>query len=88
MYRLILHKNVIKFLQSRSSGEKFLISKRLDLLKDNPYNHPELDIKKIKGIDDIFRLRVGRIRILYTVKESELLILVMVAALRGDIYKK
>jgi len=88
MYRLLLHKNVIKFLQSRSSREKLLIIKRLNLLIYNPYNHPELDIRKLTGSEDIYRLRVGKYRILYEIKESELLVLVMVAASRGDVYNK
>jgi mRNA-degrading endonuclease RelE of RelBE toxin-antitoxin system len=42
----------------------------------------------MKGIEGVFRLRSGKIRIIYQVKESELLILVITAGFRGDVYKK
>ena len=87
MYSLKIHKEAMKFLQSRSVSEKKIIKTELNLLTENPFNHPRLDIKKMKGVEGVFRLRSGKIRIIYQVKESELLILVITAGFRGDVYK-
>lgn len=88
MYSLIIYKKAAKFLKSRNSSTKGIIAKKLDLLKENPYTHPLLDIKKLKGVENVFRLRIGTIRIIYQVIEQELLILVISAGGRGDVYKK
>jgi mRNA interferase RelE/StbE len=88
MYSLIIHKKAAKFLKSRNSSSKRIIVKKLELLKENPYTHPLLDIKKLKGVENVFRLRIGTIRIIYQVEEQKLLILVISAGGRGDVYKK
>ncbi len=88
MYSLVIHKKAAKFLKSRNSSTKSIIGEKLELLKINPYAHPLLDIKKLKGVENVFRLRVGTIRIIYQLEEQELLILVISAGGRGDVYKK
>lgn len=88
MYSLKIHKNVLKFLKSRNNSEKKSIRIKLNLLKDNPYSHQLLDIKKLKGTQKYYRLRIGKIRIIYQVLDDMLIILVLDAGSRGDIYKK
>jgi len=88
MYSLIVHKKAAKFLESRNSSTKGIIAKKLELLKENPYTHPLLDTKKLKGVENVFRLRIGTIRIIYQVIEQKLLILVISAGVREDVYKK
>ncbi len=88
MYSLKIHKEALELIQSRSVSEKKIIKTKLNLLTENPFTHPRLDIKKMRGEEDVFRLRSGKIRIIYQVKETELLILVITAGFRGDVYKK
>lgn len=88
MYSLKIHKKVVKFLQSRNTSERRLIKQKLTLLKEDPYSHQELDIKKLKGNTDAFRLRTGKFRIIYQILNKELVILVISAGTRGDVYKK
>ena len=45
-------------------------------------------IKKLKGYDDLLRLRVGDYRIIYTVDNGKLIIYVIDIDNRGDIYKR
>lgn len=46
------------------------------------------DIKKLKGYSDLLRLRVGDYRIIYTVDNGELIVIVIDAGNRGEIYNK
>jgi mRNA interferase RelE/StbE len=87
MYDIKIHKTVIKFLKTRTISEQKLIHTKIDLLKSDPFKNSYLDIKKLKGIDRLYRLRIGRIRIIYQVFEDELLILIITAGTRGDVYK-
>ncbi|MGL4901893.1 MAG: type II toxin-antitoxin system RelE family toxin, partial [Cetobacterium sp.] len=45
------------------------------------------DIKNLKGIKDIKRLRIGSYRALFKIVNDELVILVIDIGSRGDIYK-
>jgi len=44
--------------------------------------------RKLKGADDIYRIRVGDYLILYQVRDDVLIVLVLSVRKRGDVYKK
>lgn len=46
------------------------------------------DIKKLQGHEGLMRLRVGDYRIIYQVDNGRLVVLVVDAGNRGDIYKR
>ena len=50
-------------------------------------NLPSGDIIKMSGKYNLFRLRVGSYRIIYSIQEDKLIIRVIEAGNRGDIYK-
>jgi mRNA interferase RelE/StbE len=43
--------------------------------------------RKLSGYDDVFRIRVGRYRILYSVAEKKLIIIVLKVGHRKDVYR-
>ncbi|WP_410520702.1 type II toxin-antitoxin system RelE family toxin [Candidatus Tisiphia endosymbiont of Dioctria rufipes] len=47
---------------------------------------PNLGIKKLSGMDDLYRLRVGDYRVIYKIQHNILLILVLKIGHRKDIY--
>lgn len=80
-YKIIIQKAAEKFLkkQSRKIQERLLAA---------IYKLPEgTDIKKLQGYD-MYRMRVGNMRILYTVDEVIQIISVENIDNRGDVYKK
>ncbi len=86
MYKLIARKNVKKFINKRNEKEKKTIKKKLKLLKENPYpDNTFLDIKKLKNLP-FYRLRINNYRIIYEIIENEVVILLLEADNRGDIY--
>lgn len=46
------------------------------------------DIKKLNGYDTLLRLRIGEYRIIYSIDNEKLIIYVIDAENRGDIYKR
>ena len=48
----------------------------------------KVDIKPVRGEKDVYRLRVGRYRMLVKFYREERIILVIKIGVRGDIYKK
>ena len=82
MYRLIIKKKAKKFIDRLPLNEKKRVVAAIEHLPNGE------DIKKLKGHDDLLRLRVGEYRIIYTVDHGKLTVLVIDAANRGQIYKR
>ena len=53
-------------------------------LRDNPRPH---GCVKLKDEDDLWRIRVGDYRIVYTIEDDELIVLVVRVAHRRDVYR-
>jgi mRNA interferase RelE/StbE len=53
-------------------------------LGENP--RPESCVK-LKGLDNLYRIRVGPYRIIYTIQDDKLIVLVLEIGDRKDIYK-
>lgn len=82
MYRIIIKKRAKKFIDKLPKNEKARIVAAIEQLPNGS------DIKKMKSHDDLMRLRVGEYRIVYTVDHGELVILVIDAGNRGEIYNR
>jgi len=86
MYKIILHKRVIKFINGRTQKEQQKIKKKFEYLQNNPYpTNINIDNKKMTN-QDKFRLRIGNYRFLYSISNSELIIYMEDGDNRGDIY--
>ena len=82
MYRIILKKRAKKFIDKLPKQEKIRLVTAIEQLPNGS------DIKKMKGHDDLMRLRVGEYRVIYTVDNGELVVLVIDVGTRGEIYNR
>lgn len=82
MYRLILKKPAKKFIDGLPRNEKRRVVIAMERLPNGE------DIKPLKGHPGLLRLRVGSYRIIYTVNHGELIVLVVDAGNRGEIYNR
>lgn len=60
------------------------IIERLEELELDPR---PLGVKKLSGIDNLYRLRVGEYRIVYEIQDAVLLVLVVAVGHRREIYR-
>lgn len=81
MYQIIIKKPAKKFIDKLPIHDKRRIVFAIQQLPNAG------DIKKMQGSADYYRLRVGDYRIIYTVDHGELVVCVVAAGNRGDIYK-
>ncbi len=58
----------------------------LKLLSISPYSEL-LKVKKLKGADDAYRIRVGEYRLIYTINEDRLVVLVIKLGHRREVYR-
>lgn len=85
-YEVKFYKDALKFIQKLDKQTRNRILDHIKILSTNP-KHPELDIKKMQGLENRFRLRVGVYRIVYSIFKDQLLIVIIKVGSRGDIYK-
>jgi len=76
--------NISKFLKKLTSDERLLVHKAINQLLSG-YTQ-KLDIKKLKGFEDIYRVRVRDIRIIYRSK-NETVSLIEIARRSDKTYK-
>lgn len=87
MYALKIEKRAEKFLNKLSAKDQDLIFMKLETLRSDPYRN-NLDIKKLKGgSGNEYRLRIRDLRLIYKVYNQELIIVVIDANYRKDIYR-
>ena len=82
MYQIIIKKKAKKFIDILPTNERRRVVAAIEQLPDGE------DIKRLKGHSDLFRLRVGSYRIMYTVDNGQLVVCVVDAGNRGQIYKR
>jgi mRNA interferase RelE/StbE len=75
---IIYSKQAKNYLDAQTQGQSNRIKRAIELL-------PAGDIKKLRGLGDAYRLRVGSVRILFE-KQEESIHIIRVDN-RGDVYK-
>lgn len=82
MYRFIIRKPAKKFIDGLPVNERLRIVDAIEQLPDNG------DIKRMQGRADLFRLRVGPYRVIYTTDNEQFIVCVVDAGSRGQIYNR
>lgn len=84
MYQIIIEKKAQKFIERQPRNQAQRLYNALNNLAEDPFPP---GFKELKGSPGNYRIRVGSIRILYTVDESIVTIIVFTIGYRGDVYK-
>lgn len=80
-YRIVIDKPAMKFLQKQPQAQRERLLRAIYALPDCG------DIKAMSGHSRLYRLRVGGCRVLYTLENDLLIVHVLDAGTRGDVYK-
>lgn len=83
-WEVLLSKQPQKIIRRLPKPIRERIAEAIDELARD--QHP-LNSKQLVGFPDLYRLRVGDWRIIYTLKNEKLIVLVIRIAPRGDAYK-
>lgn len=79
-YNILLTKKARKFIASQPKPRQIQLLKAI-------YSLPDGDTKPLTGKNNMYRLRVGDYRVIYTIQDKMLTITVVNAGNRGDVYK-
>ena len=86
MYKVILHKNAAKYYRNADKKLQGRINTAVDITLENPRYH--VHIKKLEGeLKDMYRYRLGNLRILYEVHEDIKSIRIKAIEARGSVYR-
>ncbi len=85
-YKLIFKKTAKKFiLKNKKEGLKFYQA-FMEISKDKS-NYSRYDVKKLRGQENSYRLRIGKNKAIFSVYDDKIIIIVFYIG-SGDIYKK
>ena len=85
MFQTKFSKQAEKFLSKCEEELFYRIKKKINMLKDNPVPSDAKFIGR-ENNDKIFRIRIGKHRVLYKIKESENLIVITKIDKREKVY--
>jgi len=84
MFKVKLHKRVIKFLQKLNENDRKRIFSAIEKLED-PFSQP---YEKVKGRKDLYKIRVGDYRIIYRVDKENKIVSVHLVDKRERAYNR
>lgn len=86
MYRIIYDRVPAKFLRKSSREVVVLIKKKIEQISGNPFA-PHPNVVPIQGSPRDYRLRIGNLRVVYTLDTSVKTMIVWKISPRGSAYR-
>lgn len=81
-YTITFEKAALKFIRKQ---DKMTQKRLLTAISQLPMG---TDIKRLQGYDNLYRMRVGNMRILYSITETVKIVNIENIDKRGDVYKR
>ncbi|MBF0493004.1 MAG: type II toxin-antitoxin system RelE/ParE family toxin [Deltaproteobacteria bacterium] len=83
-YRIEISRVVRKQLEKIQKSDRLEIEKEILKLSENPRPHA---VKKMKGEENVYRIRVGDYRVMYEIFDHVLRVIVIKVAHRREVYR-
>ena len=83
-YSIEISRTAEKQLKKLPKDEQQRVATAITALGLDPYPQGS---RKLMGYDDVFRIRIGRYRVLYSVSAQKLLIIILKIGHRKDVYR-
>ena len=85
MYEVVFSRSAAEFVQSLPKGHRARLRRILEAMKENPFSQP---YRKIRGETDLYRIRLGRFRVLYEINDLAKRVTVLKIDSRNRVYKR
>jgi mRNA interferase RelE/StbE len=82
MYNIEFDKKAVYFFKKLDKSAQERIAKKIELLKNNPH----LGIPLVENLSGLYKLRIGNYRVIYKIKNEQLIILILDIGHRKNIY--
>ena len=84
-YRLQIKPSAVKALGKLPAQDRSRVAKAIDALATEP--RPS-GVRKLSGAETLWRIRVGDYRVVYEIRDQELIVLVVRLGHRRDVYRR
>lgn len=88
MYDILIHKRVGKSLKDTPKNILMRFALIVEALRINPVPWREFDVRKIRGSDDTYRIRIGDYRVIYFFEKENKRIHILRFEMRDKVYKR
>lgn len=85
-YEVVFKKSAFKELQSLPQRVQQKVLDAIQLISSNPYTEL-LQIKKLKGADHLYRIRIQDYRVIYLIENQIIKITIIKVGHRKDVYE-
>lgn len=85
MYSIIIERNALKSLATIPDKDAKKITNAINELAENIRPN---GIKKLKGYENLYRIKIGNYRVIYEINDGELVIIVVEIGHRKEVYKR
>ena len=86
-YQVEFVKSAEKEFEKLPARIKSKVGEALALLSINPFSEL-LSVKKLKGAESLFRIRLGDYRVVYEIQKKRLVVIVVKIGHRSEIYRR
>jgi mRNA interferase RelE/StbE len=87
-FNVVIKKSALKFISKLPKEERIRIKNALLLLKEDPIPIRLVDVAKLRGLKNIYRIRVGKIRMIYEINWNNKTIAIHRVSFREHAYRK
>ena len=84
-YKVVISKSAGKEISKLPVNEILKIKSTIMDLEENPW---PFGVKKLEGFDDLYRIKKGNYRIIYSIEDDILTVEVLKVGNRKDVYKR
>jgi mRNA interferase RelE/StbE len=85
MYKVVIARDAADFIRGQTKKIQRQLYRKIYALGENPFPSSST---KLKGHDQFYRIHSGPYRIVYTVKNEEITVLVLRVAHRKEVYRR
>ncbi|MDK2892842.1 type II toxin-antitoxin system RelE/ParE family toxin [Methanohalophilus sp.] len=82
-YKIEIHTEVQKFLNAQDSKTQHRLIKGLKRLKNDPLSHDIKKLKGTKGRPDLYRLRIGNYRAIFSIEDDTVKVIEIIPREKG-----
>ena len=83
VYEVIFTHRSAKFIEALPRGHKQKLREIVENMGSNPFSYP---YRKIRGETNLYRIRLGKFRMLYEIDEKEKLVVILKVDKREKVY--
>lgn len=86
-YKVLYKKPALKFISKHKKIGLLFYKAFTEITEDIQLNFQKYDIKRLKGKENHYRLRIGMYRAIFEIQKKNVILYVIDIDSRGDIYK-